>query len=251
MFEQSLYEQEPVEEPSNEGDLFGTYEIKSWSISPRIYKIIGMSVVVNILALLVFAQTSLLTMKGCDSPLVGGVCQVLDTVYIGALLFGTDREYVDADYEKTELGDAEITYIEVAPESAKLSYPEGYFAVANPVQYQQLVDAQTGGTGLEPGFLAPGIPSSNPIGMPPVTRPYRPGRSVLDTKPNTPKRNDNVIEGDLPGGFDNPGTDANAPIAKRRPGGRLIVPANRGKAFRVFRVLILILLQRLIRSMER
>ncbi len=222
MFEQSLYEQEPVAQPVQEGDLFGTYEIKSWTISPRIYKIIGMSVVVNLIAVIVFAQGSLLTMKGCDSPLVGSFCQVLDTVYIGALLFGTDREYVDADYEKTDLGDAEITYIEVAPESAKLSYPEGYFAIANPIQHQQLLDAQTNATAIEPGFLAPGIPSSNPIGIPPTTRPYRPGRSVLDTKPNPPKRNDDVIDGPLPGGFDDPGTGANTPIAKRRPGGKVV-----------------------------
>ena len=222
MFEQSLYEQEPIAPPLQEGDLFSAYEIKSWSISARIYKIIGMSVVVNLLAVIIFAQGSLLTMKGCDSPLVGSFCQVFDTIYIGALLFGTDREYVDADYEKTDLGEAEITYIEVTPESARLSYPEGYFAVANPVQYQQLLDSQNNATGLEPGFLAPGIPSSNPIGMPPTSRPYIPGRSVLDTKPNPPKRNDDVIDGPLPGGFDDLGTGANTPIAKRRPGGKVV-----------------------------
>ena len=217
MFEQSLYEQEPVAQPLQDGDLFGTYEIKSWSISPRLYKILGASVVVNLLALLVFAQTSLLTMKGCDSPLVGSVCQVLDTVYVGAMLFGTDREYVDADYEKTDLGEADITYIEVAPESAKLSYPEGYFAIANPVQYQQMLDSQNSTANLAPGFLAPGIPSSNPIGIPPTTRPYIPGRSVFDTKANPPKRRDNVVnDEDLPTEFENSGTSENGTVTKPR-----------------------------------
>ena len=45
-------------------------------------------------------------MKGCESPLVGRVCDVLDTVYVSSMLFGTDRDYVDAVYDKTELGDA-------------------------------------------------------------------------------------------------------------------------------------------------
>src|ERR1700682_950570 len=102
MFEHSLYDQEPAE-PSREGDLFNKYEIKNWELGPRIYKIFVISALANMLALLFVAQTSLLTMKGCDSPLVGSVCQVLDTVYMGSLLFGTDRQYVDQAYEKTDL----------------------------------------------------------------------------------------------------------------------------------------------------
>ena len=99
MFEQSLYAQEQVAAPLQDDDLFHNFEIKSWILSSRIYKIIGLSAVANLLAVVIVAQASLLTMKGCDSPLVSSVCQVLDTVYVGSKLLGTDREYIDAEYE--------------------------------------------------------------------------------------------------------------------------------------------------------
>src|SRR3982751_5202632 len=108
MFEQSLYDKDFGERAMpGKGDLFYGYEIQPWLTRPQVYKIIGLSAVVNILALLIVAQTPLLTMKGCDSPLVNRVCQVLDTVYIGSVLFGTERDYVDAAYEKTNLADAD------------------------------------------------------------------------------------------------------------------------------------------------
>src|SRR3982751_563889 len=98
MFEQPSYEYYPAPPapPPAEGDLFHDYEIKSWKMGPRIYKILAISAFFNIAVVLFAAQTSLLTLKGCDSPLVGSVCQALDTVYVGSLLFGTQRDYVDA-----------------------------------------------------------------------------------------------------------------------------------------------------------
>lgn len=206
MFEQSLYEQPTPEtsavETTEEGGLFSTYEIKNWSLGPRIYKIIGMSVLANVLALAVFSTTSLLTMKGCDSPLVGSVCSVLDTVYVGTLLFGTDREMVDQDYEKTELADAEIIFTGMTPESEKVSYPEGYFQIANPIEYQAKLDAMNamnqvnmGSDPTQPGYVAPGIP----VGIP--TNPSRSGGSLFDTKPKIPKRNDNLVAG-IPSSID-------------------------------------------------
>lgn len=217
MFEQSLYDQEPIQhshadaviEPVQEGDLFSTYEIKSWSLSPRIYKILGASAAVNLLALLVFAQTSVLTMKGCDSPLVGSVCQVLDTVYVGAMLFGTEREFADVAYEKTELDNATLVFTELPPESEKLYYPSDYFQIANPVQYQAMLDQQNG-VGLEPGYLAPGIPA----GIPPNT-PYKPGNSIFDTPANTPKRNNNVTDlSKLPKDLDDNDVAGTGPMTK-------------------------------------
>ena len=72
MFDQSVYNPGVGERvATHEGDLFHNYEIKSWEITPQVYKILAASVVVNLLALLVVGQTSLLTMKGCDSPFVG------------------------------------------------------------------------------------------------------------------------------------------------------------------------------------
>ncbi|MBC7898901.1 MAG: hypothetical protein H7070_02510, partial [Saprospiraceae bacterium] len=139
MFEQSLYNQPVPEQPQpQEGDLFANYEIRNWNYSRRIYQILAISAVINIFGIAFLAQTEVLTARGCDSPFVGRVCQVLDTVYVGSLLLGTDREYVDAVYDKVDLGDAEITYIDVSGETPPLSYPEGYFQIANPEQFAML-----------------------------------------------------------------------------------------------------------------
>src|SRR6476619_520594 len=118
MFEQSIYNKEAAERAdSHNGDLFHDYEIKSWEITPRVYKIIAVSAVLNLIALLIFGQTSLLTMKGCDSPLVSRVCQVLDTVYVGSVVCGTERDYIDAAYDRTSLADADITFVDVSNEA--------------------------------------------------------------------------------------------------------------------------------------
>lgn len=207
MFENSLYEPyrpETVATPTEEGDLFHGYEIKTWDLGPRIYKILGASAIVNVIGLIIFAQGSLLTMKGCDSPLVGGVCQVLDTVYVGAMLFGTDREYVDAAYDPTDLGDAEITFVDVSGVTPPISYPEGYFQIANPVEYQAMLDAVNNPTDM--GFIAPGIPMTTPST----------GGSLFDTTPNIPKQNPTIIDGDLPSGFGNSGVASNPTTRKGR-----------------------------------
>lgn len=205
MFEQSIYQQEPASEPvvpTQDVDLFHNYELKGWDLAPRLYKIVAMSAVANLLAVLIFAQTSILTAKGCDSPLVGSVCQVLDTVYIGALLFGTKREYVDADYTKTNLKDADITYIELPPESEKLYYPDGYFELANP---EQTIAQDTTDEPFPTDIpMYPGIPS---------IRPNSPN-SLLNTPPVYAKRKKDVVDGELPTGFDNdPTTGTTKPPA--------------------------------------
>lgn len=189
MFEQSLYEFESVAAPVMDVELFNNYEIKTWDNWSRIYKIIGVSALANILVLLIVAQTSLLTMKGCDSPLVGRVCDVLDTVYVGSMLFGTDREYVDAAYDKTDLADSDITFVDVTGVTPPLAYPEGYFQVANPVEYQAKVDQLN-----NPGF--PNDFSGLPPGFP-ITTPST-GSSLIDTPPLMPKANPNVLDGPLP-----------------------------------------------------
>lgn len=233
MFEQSLYEQphnetpevdQPVPESApmlEEGGLFSSYEIKSWTLDPRIYKILGVSAVFNLLAVAIFTQGSLMTMKGCDSPLVGSVCKVLDTVYVGAVLFGTERDMVDQDYEKTELSNATMVFTELPPESEKISYPEGYFALANPVEWQAKLDAMNALNNLtetvEPGFIAPGIPNNNSqIGVP-VGTPYKPGRSILDTPAKQPNPNKGRIDpSKLPGGID----DVSDDVAVKQPNGK-------------------------------
>jgi hypothetical protein len=189
--------QEPPPPPQQEGDLFHGYELKSWDLSPRIYKIFAIAAAANILALLVVAQTSLLTMKGCDSPLVSTVCQALDTVVLGAQIFGTEREYVDAAYDKMDLNDVDVTFVDVSGEVPPLSYPEGYFALANPEQFQAMVEQQS-----DPfGAASSPFPSTPfPSGVP-AAPPSRRGGSLLDTKPVKPKTNNDVVDGDLPSGI--------------------------------------------------
>ena len=206
MFEQQLYDQEVSVQRLQPGDPFYNYEIKNWDLGPRVYKIIGLSAIANILALVVIGSTGLLTARGCDSPFVGRVCQVLDTVYVGSIIFGTDNEYSDADYTKTELADADIIWVDQTGVTPPLTYPAGYFQLANPEQFTNVTsDPMTG-----PGFLAPGIPSNPTIG------------GLINTPPIAPPSNPNAIVGDLD--FGSPLGDVNAgdnpTIAGNRKGQR-------------------------------
>jgi hypothetical protein len=87
------------------------------------------------------------------------VCQVLDTVYVGSLIFGTESEYADVDYAKTELEDADVTFIDVTGVTPPLTYPAGYFELANPEQQASNMTDPMAGFG--DNMLAPGIPKSN------------------------------------------------------------------------------------------
>lgn len=219
MFEQSSYKPEPVAEPATtlpEDALFQNYELRTWDVSPRLYKILGASAAANILALLVVAQTSLLTMKGCDSPLVGSVCQALDTVYIGSLLFGTTREYVDAQYEKTELANADITYIDATGLEPPFTYPPDYFKTANPESQQSPDPTQSLTTGFQ-NFPETALPTATPNN----------GDNMFNTKPVYPKRRNKVFDGPLPTGVnDNMVADANTNGNPRKPGKGKNIPEN-------------------------
>lgn len=116
------------------------YEISKFKLSPNFYKILALSAAVNLLFIFAFAQGNLLTRKGCESPFVRTVCGVLDTVYVATMVYDTDSQYIVKEYDKTEIGDAEITYIDVSGETPPLTYPAGYFALANPEQYTQSED---------------------------------------------------------------------------------------------------------------
>lgn len=204
MFEQSSYEPSTAAEPTpeaREGDLFKNYELKAWDLSPRIYKILGMSALANIVVLLVFAQTSLLTMKGCDSPLVGSVCQALDTVYIGSLLFGTQREVVDAEYDKTVLADADITYVDLTNvDTEKLYYPLDYLKYSDPDRYAAEQAALLNPTAIPPPAFGSSTATSdfpNFNGSQPMATPNR-DNSMFATKPVYPKPpKKSVIDGEL------------------------------------------------------
>lgn len=189
MFEQQSYSYEPPAEPLREGDLFYKYEVGRWRFDNRIYTILAVAAVLNFAFLGILAQTNVLTARGCDSPFVGRVCQVLDMAYVGAVLFGTEREMADVEYERTEIGEADVVWIDQTGVPSQLEYPEGYFQIANPEQFAQQ-QAMLNGVPPMDGF--------NAGGFPPVTPPVQNGSSLIDTPPITPKRNPKARPDNLP-----------------------------------------------------
>ena len=198
-----------------EKDLFQGYEIKNWNFSPRLYKILGGATIFNILALLVMGQAEIFTTRGCDSPLVGRVCQVIDTLYVGSVLLSTDSEFVSKDYEKTELEDADITYIDVSGQTPPLKYPDGYFAVANPES--EFAAMQNTDFSTFPSSI-PGIPT-NPT--------MTPGTDLMVTPQVTPTPNKNAVTGTIPSesySYDGTNPIATTPPLKNRKYPRIYPP---------------------------
>jgi hypothetical protein len=187
-----------------ETELFEQYELKSWNFSPRLYQIAAISAIFNIAALGIFTQGNLLTTRGCDSPMVSKVCQVLDTIYVGSTLLGTDSEFVSKDYDPTNLDDAEITYIDVSGQTPPLNYPEGYFALANPeetaLRQQQMLMNGENPTGFEmpPSGSIPFPNSSTIPGISSTQPPLSSTPDLMNTKPELPKPNKNPVIGNLP-----------------------------------------------------
>ncbi|CAN5159249.1 hypothetical protein BH20ACI1_BH20ACI1_19530 [soil metagenome] len=167
-----------------EKELFEGYEIKNWNITPRIYKIIGAAAIFHILTIAFIAQTNLLTKKGCDSPFVSQICQVLDTVYVSSLLAGTDTDFVSKDYENTELADAEITFIDATGETPPLEYPAGYFEIANPEEFAMMQNMD--------------FPMDNSISGFPSNPTIQNNTNLMDVPQVVPTPNDNAIKGQIP-----------------------------------------------------
>lgn len=201
MLEQELYNQEinnnnrPAQpaQRATEPDLFRNYEIRHWDFSSTFYKIIAASAIFNVAALVVLAQSNILMTRGCDSPLVSKFCQVLDTVYVGSVLLGTDTEFASRDYEKTELEDADITYIDVSGQTPPLNYPEGYFALANPEEFaMRQQQAEMIASGDLNGFSMP------PSGSIPFPTTPNPTGDLMNMTPTLPPPNNNPVVGELP-----------------------------------------------------
>lgn len=182
MFDQESYSFEVPAEPLREGDMFYHYEVGTWKLDRRLYSILGISLLLNLTFFGVMAQTNVLMARGCDSPFVGRVCQVLDLAYVGTVLFGTEREYVDAEYDRTDLGEAEVTWIDQTGVPPQFEYPEGYFYQETPPRDQIAMNPSD-------GFIAPGIPSVSPV---------QSGNSLIDTPAIAPKQNKNAVVGDIP-----------------------------------------------------
>jgi hypothetical protein len=211
MFDQELYERDAAELETHEGDLFHNYEIKNWELSKRLYQILALSAVLNIAALGFIGESNLLTRRGCDSPFVGRVCEVLDMAYVGSMVLGTEREYVDEAYDKINLSDADITFISRDGDNAPLTYPAGYFQIANPEQFNGTQNVTDPMAGFNAGPVA-GIPYTP-----------NPSDSMLNTLPHLPQPNPNPVIGgtpDSPFGIsgENPTTGG---VRKGRRGGRI------------------------------
>jgi hypothetical protein len=178
-----------------EKELFQDYELKSWELSPRIYKILGIAAAVHLFSFIVFGQFDLLGTKACDSPYVGKVCQVLDAAYVGSVLLGTDTEFSSRDYDKTEINEADVTWVDVGNQ---FNYPSGYFSMSNPAP--EMIDPALMGTDPTTTGMVPGIPG---ITTSPMT--LDPNQPAIVPTPNP-----NAVQGTTPdfpfkiGGGNNP-----------------------------------------------
>jgi len=200
-----------------EKELFKGYEIKNWNFTPRLYKIMGAAAAFNLLAILALGQTNLLTTRGCDSFLVSRVCQVLDAVYVGSTLLGTDSEFVSKEYDKTDLENSEITYIDVSSEAPPFTYPTGYFPPANTDEFASMQNFSGDFSAMPPdmnGFQ----------NLPPVSS----GTDLMAIPQVTPTPNKNAVTGKMPDSPFSFGTDNPIPAPRRSTGksGRLNNPKS-------------------------
>lgn len=199
-------------------DLFQGYEIKNWEFSPRLYKLFGAAAVLNILLLFGVVQANVFTTRGCDSPLVGSFCTVIDTLYLGKTLVDTNSDFVSEDYEKNKIEDAEITYIDVSNvNNQPLNYPEGYFALANPESMMMQMPSPD----MNGNFTMPPSPNFNSFPVnptavnPTLTTPNLTGANPLDKAQVTPTPNPKAVTGKMDDslfGFENVTIDKNNPV---------------------------------------
>lgn len=210
----------PLNVSPNEEELFGRYEIKNWNWTPRIYKIFAFSAIFNILFLVAVAQTDVLRTKACDSPLVGGFCQVLDTLYVGGKVLSTDSSFVDKEYERTELENSEIVWLDKTDMTPPLEYPVGYFQIANPEQFLPVQDGTIPGINDFPAGMSPnpsGI-TPNPTTVNPTNiNPTTPNSGIFNRRQRVPKITGKEIPNDLPTGIKIPPTDDDKTDDTKKP----------------------------------
>lgn len=189
-------------------ELFQSYEIKNWDFTPRLYKLFATAAVLNVLFLFLFLQANAFTTRGCESPLVGNICTVIDTVYLGGKLLDTNSDFVSEDYTKTRIEDADITYIDVTNvNNQPLDYPEGYFALANPEsRITQLPTPDMNGNFTMPPPSFNSFPSNPTFTNPTVT-----GANPLAKPQVVPTFNKNAVTGELD---DSPFSIEKTPIGK-------------------------------------
>ena len=167
------------------------YEIGKWEFTPRTYKFLGLSVVLNLLAIFVLGQTNLLHSKACDSHYVSKVCQVLDTIYVGSKVLAGNPDYVVKEYDRTTIDDAdEIVWVSQDGAEPQFQYPEGFF-------YKEEQEAEAlNDFSLGADKIAPPVDNS-PIITPPPPR-SNSGGGLLGSRPKLPKRNNKPVSGEIP-----------------------------------------------------
>lgn len=198
-------------------ELFQGYEIKNWEFTPRLYKLFGAAAVLNILLLFGVVQANIFTTRGCDSPLVGSFCTVIDTLYLGKTLIDTNSDFVSEDYNKTKIEDAEITYIDVSGiNNQPLNYPEGYFALANPESMMMQMpspDVNGNFTMSSPNFNS--FPTNSTAINPTLTTPNPTGANPLAQAQVTPTPNPDAVKGKMDDslfGFENVTVNKSNPV---------------------------------------
>ncbi len=178
-----------------EQNILESYEIKNWEFNPRIYKILGLSVIINALMIFGLGQSNLLHSRACDGPLVGKVCQVLDTLYVGSKLFSGDQGYVVKDYRQTHIDDADVVWVDQTGEEPRFTYPEGYFYKEDQETEEFPGEDPVTFNGSEnpPNIMPPSNNTPFTISPPPSR-----GGGLIGKRPVLPKRNKKPVSGDLP-----------------------------------------------------
>ncbi len=187
-----------------EKELFENYEFKVWEFTPGLYKIISVSALVNLLGLFLIGQFNIFTTRGCDTPYVGIVCQVLDSAYVASIFMGEDNSWGSRAYTKTELEDADVTFIDV---SNPLEYPEGYFAKE---ETPENLTTDANGNPIDPMATTPSQTPNNDMGV-----------QVLPT-PNEKVQKQDVPTS--PWGDGNDKSSFNPPIVKNKPPKKRVLP---------------------------
>lgn len=185
-----------------EHELFEHYEVKNWEITPRLYKFLGASVIINSLIFFSFAQFNLLNAKGCDTPYFGIVCQALDSAYIVSTFLGKGTESASFAYDKTEIEDLEV--VTLIDKTDVLEYPPGYFALANP--------EQTSGDSLNEIGVLPTVNDPNGSTSSPTL-----GNDLSAKTQVTPTPNPNIGNDDIPDSLIRIDGDSPSTGSKRTP----------------------------------
>ncbi|REJ76371.1 MAG: hypothetical protein DWQ47_12250 [Acidobacteria bacterium] len=192
-----------------EKDFLQGYEIRNLLVNPRMYRFFAIAAVINLIGLFAIGQSNMLSRSACESPFVNRICSVLDTVYFSSKLMTADTGYVVKEYEETKIKDSDVVWIDQTNVEPSLSYPVGYFQIANRDELAMMQQD------LEAFPLDPLSPITPP--PPPIIPPSRTNNDPIMKPRPLPKTNGSLVDGD----FDDSDND------EKKPGGEEV--ADNGK----------------------